>query len=287
MRYITDEHKNITHVVVPIDEWNSMLEKRGAEDDSINPYQPVIAWLEDELKKHAPDGKVPSLINLSSAIQGEERYVPLPVYNMLRTILDNKHIAGNNSSVQRFGGLTSLLSLMYTFALSADSKTIAIAYILRNNEFYSTLHNTETDIDSKDESVLAGYGFNITKFKREGEPELLTTLYSGHKSEFVFKAINSGIADYFQLQPIKERVRRDPEALRLFFYDLFDALDEILAKEPEYTEIFKKYPLVDRLAKAVYPNNTLSGSTSRVYKAAKEARQIIVKDWQKYVSVAL
>ncbi len=66
---------------------------------------------------------------------------------------------------------------------------------------------------------------------------------------------------------------------------MFDALNEMITEEPSFEEVFKQEPLVDRLATVVYPNNTLSGSTSRVYKSAKEARTIIAVDWQKYVSV--
>jgi len=120
---------------------------------------------------------------------------------------------------------------------------------------------------------------------REAETELLDVLYAGDKSEFIFTAMGAGIGSYFKLSPIKERIRREPERLRIFFYDLFEALDEILVREPSLNDIFKKYPLVDELAKVIYPSNTLSGSTSRVYKAVKEARTIIASDWQKYVAV--
>ncbi len=285
MQYITDEHKNITHVLVPIEEWNSMLEKQGS-DHAINPYQSVIEWIESTLKDRSPNGKIPSLVGLSARIQGESLYVTLPVYNILRTILQNKMlISGERTTMKKFGGLDVLLSLMYPFALKADTKTIAVAYILRNDKFYKALHNTKTNITPNDLAVFIRYGFDIDMFKEEADTELLDMLYNGHKSEFIFTAMSSNITDFFSLSSIKERVRREPELLRLFFYDLFEALDEILDSESSFGEIFKIHPLVDKLAKAVYPSNTLSGSTSRVYKAAKEARTIIASDWQKYVSV--
>lgn len=284
MRYVTDEHKNITHVLVPIDEWNSMLEKKG-EDQTINPYQPVIDWLEKTLKEQSPDKSVPSMINLASSISGLQPLRILPAYNILRTILDNQLLLESSPNLMRFGKMTTLLSMSYGFVLKADAKVIAVAYILRNNDFYAALRNTQERISTADSKILSSFGFNLEKFLATASEELLEHLYTGHKSEFVFMAMEEGIVDAFDLSVIKERVRRDPEVLRLFFFDLFEALDEILGLEPDFTEIFKKYPLVDKLAKAVYPNNTLSGSTSRVYKAAKEARQIIASDWKKYVSV--
>lgn len=285
MQYITDDHKNITHVLVPIEEWNSMLEKQGS-DHAINPYQSVIEWIESTLEARSPNGKTPSLVGLSARMQGESRYVTLPAYNMLRTILQNKTlVSGEGTAMKKFGGLDVLLSLMYPFALKGDTKTIAVAYILRNDEFYTALHNTQKNIAPSDAAVLAHYGFDIDAFKKEVESELLDVLYTGHKSEFVFTAMGSNITDFFSLSSIKERVRREPELLRLFFFDLFGALDEVLESETSFNEVFKKHPLVDKLAKAVYPSNTLSGSTSRVYKAAKEARTIIASGWQNYVSV--
>ncbi len=285
MRYITDEHKNITHVLVPIDEWNSMLEKRG-EDSSINPYQPAIEWIESILEAKSPTGKIPPLVGLAASAAGQDLYANMPVYNMLRTVLENKTLmAGGGAAMNKFGGLGTLLSLMYPSVLQADTKTVAVMYILRNDEFYTALHNTEEGISTSDATVLAHYGFDVEKFKREVEPELLDVLYSGDKSEFIFTAMGVDIGSYFKLSPIKERVRREPEQLRIFFYDLFEVLDEILVREPSLYDIFKKYPLVDKLAKVIYPSNTLSGSTSRVYKAAKEARTIIANDWKKYVSV--
>lgn len=285
MRYITDEHKNITHVLVPIDEWNGMLEKQG-EDSAINPYQPAIEWIEATLKAKSTTGKIPPLVGLAARVAGQDLYASLPVYNMLRTVLENKTLlAGDGAAMNKFGGLGTLLSLMYPSVLQADTKTVAVMYILRNDEFYTALHNTEESISSSDATVLVHYGFDVEKFKREAEPELLDVLYTGDKSEFIFTAMGADIGSYFKLSPIKERVRREPEQLRIFFYDLFEALDEILVREPSLNDIFKKYPLVDKLAKVIYPSNTLSGSTSRVYKAAKEARTIIADDWKKYVSV--
>lgn len=285
MQYITDEHKNITHVIVPIEEWNSMLEKQGS-DHTINPYQPVIEWIESTLEARSPNGKIPSLVGIKARMQGESLYLTLPVYNILRTILQNKTlVSGEGAAMKKLGGLDMVLSLMYPFVHKADAKTIAVAYILRNNEFYTALHNTNNTVDTTDAAVLKRYGFNIDAFKQEAEAELLDVLYTGHKSEFVFTAMSSNIVDFFSLSPVKQRVRREPELLRLFFYDLFEALDEITKEKPEFNDLFRQYPLVDRLAKAVYPSNTLSGSTSRVYKAAKEARTIIASDWQKYVSV--
>ncbi len=285
MRYITDEHKNITHVLVPIDEWNGMLEKQG-EDNSINPYQPVIEWIEETLKAKSPIGITPPLIGLSAKMAGQDLFANMPTYNMLRTILQKRVLESEvGSIVKKNKTLQILLSQMYPFALKADTMTIAIAYILRNNEFYTALHNTNEGVSSSDAKILKLYGFDIEKFNKEASKTLLTSLYSGNQSEFVFTALNENIVNYFNLVSIKERVRREPETLRLFFYDLFNTLDEVLEEDTSFHEIFKKYPLVDRLAKVIYPNNTLSGSTSRVYKAAKEARTIIANDWQNYVSV--
>ena len=287
MQYITDEHKNITHVLVPIDEWNSMLEKQGADDSPINPYQPAIEWIESILEAKSPTGKIPPLVGLTAKMAGQDLYANMPAYNVLRTVLENKALmAGGGAAMNKFGGLGTLLSLMYPSVLQADTKTVAVMYIIRNDEFYTALGNTEEGISTSDATVLAHYGFDVKKFKREAEPELLNVLYGGDKSEFVFAAMGADIGSFFKLSPIKERVRREPEQLRIFFYDLFEALDEILIREASLNDVFKKYPLVDKLAKAVYPSNTLSGSTSRVYKAAKEARTIIANDWQKYVSVS-
>jgi len=285
MQYVTDEHKNITHVLVPIDEWNSMLEKKG-EDQTINPYQPVINWLEKTLTETSPDHTLPSMVKFSSVVAGYSPLLTLPTYNILRTILDEQKLLKTSPNLKHFGKMTTLLNLSYGFVFKADAKVIAVAYIIRNNDFYRALRNTADVIDPSDAKILSSFGLDLDKFLESASEELLEHLYTGHKSEFVFMAMSEGIVDSFDLSIIKERVRRDPEVLRLFFFDLFEALDEILGVEPDFTDIFKKYPLVDKLAKAIYPDNTLSGSTSRVYKAAKEARQIIATDWQKYVSVS-
>ncbi len=286
MKYIVDERKEITHVLVPIDEWISMREKQG-EDSSINPYQPAIEWIESTLKANSPTGEIPSLVGLSTRIEGQDLYSNMPVYNMLKTILEQNLLMGSEevAAMNKSGGLRDLLSLMYPSVPITDAKAVAVMYILRNNEFYTALRNTEEGIPSSDVTVLSHYGFDIEKFKREAEPKLLNILYSGDKSEFVFTAMSTDIGSFFKLSPIKERIRREPGQLRFFFYDLFDALDEILLKAPSLNDVFKQHPLVDKLAKAVYPSNTLSGSTSRVYKAAKEARTIIAGDWQDYVDV--
>ncbi len=285
MQYITDEHKNVTHVVVPLELWNSMLENRES-NLSVNSYQSVIGWIEDKLKANSVEGSTSPFIDISKKTQTGDLFKNFPIYNMMRSILKNDILQTGRGSIQiKYDGLNVLLSTMYPFARGVDARTIAIAYILRNDEFYKALLGTNKNISDSNRKILSKFGFNIEKFKEEAKSELSNTLYTGNKSGFIFSAINLNIGEFFSLSPIKERIRREPELLRLFFFDMFDALNEMITEEPSFEEVFKQEPLVDRLATVVYPNNTLSGSTSRVYKSAKEARTIIAVDWQKYVSV--
>jgi len=289
MQYITDEHKNITHVLVPIDKWNMLQEKLG-ELEFHNPYQSVIDYLGDMVKKAEKDyGDIFPPQKLSQKYTGTAHHVNLPIYRLLIDILKgDEHIAKivediKNPKVSNLGLHGSITSFVLP-SHKIDAKTIAVFYILRNKEFYGALCNSKDTIWPGDQKIFQQYGFDIEKFKSEVDPGLLTVLYTQHKSEFIRES-SPIIAKYFSLTPIKERIRREPELLRLFFFDIFEAHDELIGKEPLFGEIFRKYPLVDKLAKEFYPSNTLSGATSRVYKAAKEARTIINTDWQKYVSV--
>ncbi len=289
MQYITDEHKNVTHVLVPISKWNLLQEKLG-EHKFHNPYQSVIDYLEDMVEKTKEDySKIFPPVKLSQRLAGKDPHINLPISGLLIDILKgDEHIAKivediKNPKVSNLGLHSSIASFVLP-SHKIDAKNIAVFYILRNKEFYDALRNSKDTILPADQKIFQQYGFDIEKFKSEVDPELLTVLYSHHKSEFIREA-SPTIAKYFSLTPIKERIRREPELLRLFFFDIFESYDELLGKEPLFAEIFKNYPLVDKLAKEFYPGNTLSGATSRVYKATKEARTIVKTDWQKYVSV--
>lgn len=285
MQYLTDENKNITHVLVPIDEWNTFLQSRN-EAPLLNPYQPVLDWLGNRIKERSVAGNIPRLVGAGEIGQREALYSTLPNYIMLKEVLQKETLSfGDDFLEKMFGKLGVILSEMYSFALVADTVDIAVAYILRNNNFYVALSNTEGEISASDTQVLHDFGFNIQLFKQKADPKLLDILYRKNKSEFVFSAMAYNIVDFFSLLPAKKRMRREPEILRLFFFDIFEALDEILKKEPSFIKIFEKYPLVDALAKAIYPDNTLSGATSRVYKATKEANTIISSNIKSYVFI--
>jgi len=281
MQYITDKDKNITHVIVPIDEWNTLFQSRN-KDEIINPYQSVLDWIEDRIIERSENGSLPSFAGEIKAGQT----VALPAYHMLKETLQNNVSAfGSNEGETMFGGFGKILSEMYSFALSASTVDIAVAYILRNDAFYTALSHTKTQISVSDEKVLLDYGFNIHSFKKNADSALLDILYGNNKSEFAFIAMRYNIVDYFSLLPAKKRMRREPEILRLFFFDIFEVQDEILKKEPSFVKVFDKYPLVDKLAQVIYPDNTLSGATSRVYKATKEAKTIISSNIKSYVFI--
>ena len=284
MRYITDENKNITHVIVPLEEWNRMLEDRG-KDQMINLYQPAIEWIESYIMDRSEDGNIPSFDILKEEGGKSSFYLTLPIYNLLRIILhEGLSLSMEGSGTKKFGKLSFLLSEIYSFVLKDKKETIIpIAYILRNDKFYSTLRKTKKSIDDADARILKKYGFNIYEFKKKSDRKLLDSLYNSHKSEFIFTAMELNISEFFSLILSKKRIRKEPEILRLFFFDIFEALDEILGKEATLSEIFEKHPLVDLLAKMIYPENTLSGATSRVYKSLKEARTIISSDMSTYV----
>ena len=285
MQYLTDENKNITHVLVPINDWNTMLQSRN-EDQVLNPYQPVLDWLDHQIQERSVTGDIPRLVGATEIGKKEALYSTLPSYIMLKEILQKETLSfGDDFLEKMFGKLGVILSEMYSFALVANTVDIAVAYILRNNEFYMALSNTEGEISASDKQVLHDFGFNIQLFKEKADPKLLGILYRKNKSEFAFSAMSYNIVDFFHLLPAKKRMRREPEILRLFFFDIFEALDEILKKEASFIKIFEKYPLVDVLAQAIYPDNTLSGATSRVYKATKEANTIISSGVKSYVFI--
>ncbi len=289
MQYITDEHKNITHVLVPIDKWNTLQVKLG-KNPSQNPYQPVVDYIETKIRETEADYKnIFPPRTVRDKFAGRPIHLNMPIYRLLMDILKgDEHMEKivediKNPKVSNLG----LHNSITTFILPVhkiDAKIIAVFYMLRNEEFYQALCNSKDTVSPSEKSIFDRYGFNIEKFKSEIDPTLLTVLYTQHKNEFIRES-SPVIAKYFSLTPIKERIRREPELMRLFFFDIFETLDELLSKEPSFGEIFRTYPLVDTLAKEFYPSNTLSGATSRVYKAAKEARMIVKTDWQKYVSV--
>jgi len=289
MQYITDEHKNITHVLVPIDKWNTLQVQLGKQQ-SLNPYQPVVDHIETKIEETEVGYKnIFPPRTASDMVAGRAIHVNMPIFRLLVDILKgDEYIAKivediQNPKVSNLGLHISITSFILP-AHKIDAKIIAVSYILRNEEFYQALCNSKDTVSPSEKSIFDRYGFNIEKFKSEMDPTLLTVLYTQHKNEFIRESLPV-IAKYFSLTPIKERIRREAELMRLFFFDIFETLDELLSKEPSFGEIFRTYPLVDTLAKEFYPSNTLSGATSRVYKAGKEARMIVKTDWQKYVSV--
>ena len=289
MQYITDEHKNITHVLVPIDKWNTLQVKLGKKP-SQNPYQPVIDYIETKTNEtEAGYKKIFPPRTGGDMVSGRGIHVNMPICRLLMDILrGDEHMEKivediKNPKVSNLGLHISITSFILP-AHKIDAKIIAVSYMLRNEEFYQALCNSKGTVSPSEKNIFDQYGFNIEKFKSEIDSTLLTVLYTQDKNEFIRESL-PGIAKYFSLTPIKERIRREPELLRLFFFDIFEAHDELIGKEPSFGEIFRTYPLVDTLAKEFYSSNTLSGATSRVYKAAKEARIIVKTDWQKYVSV--
>ena len=288
MQYITDTHKNITHVLVPIEEWNVLQAKIG-DHKPLNPYQPIIDYMKAKVGETSVEYRLifSNQLPLDTGTI-EPDHINMPICRLLIDILEgDEYIEEIVEDIKNTTFLPGLELSMTSFLLpirKVDAKIIAVSYILRNEEFYQALCNSKDMVSPSEKSIFNRYGFNIEEFKSEMDPTLLTVLYTQHKNEFIRESLLV-IAKYFSLTPIKERIRREPELMRLFFFDIFETLDELLSKEPSFGEIFGTYPLVDTLAKEFYPGNTLSGATSRVYKAKKEARVIVNTDWQKYVSV--
>jgi len=294
MQYICDNDKNVTHVIVPIDEWESMLEKAGSAEE-YNPYQPVIDWLKEVLE-HRAQGSEMILLGGLAMLEGSspdsaqkpnlELFKVLPTYKLLLYVLENNYLqyGGGGVASQRFTDFKSVLNIFYSYVETGGVKEVAEAYILRNKDFMAALQRTKAEVEEEDKNILESFGFDVDRFKHEASNELQEFLYKGYKTEFIFMAMYEDINRYFRLIPHKDRLRREPEILRFFFYDIFNTLDEILVEKSEFKNIFKKYPLVDKLAKAIYPSNTLSGATSRVYKATNEARKIINSEWKKYAT---
>lgn len=284
MNYITDDNKHITHVIVPIDEWNTILEQQGKTIE-VNPYGTVITYLEQQLI--AANGEVPPLFKIPLPATGEIFFAKLHTYNMLLNILQDQPMERKKTRSHElvFGGVTQQLQMLYPFGMpKTKTEATATAYILRNDNFYHALRNYRATESDGDRQTLVNFGFDITKFLQDANPKLLKTLYDGHQTDFISEAMPI-ITKYFRFKPIKQRIRQEPEVLRLFFFDIFTALDDVLIDEPSFKEIFDSYSLVDKLAKMIYPKNTLSGSTSRVYKATKEAKDIINDAWKNYVSI--
>jgi len=289
MQYITDEHKNITHVLVPIDKWNTLQVQLG-KHESLNPYQPVIDYIETKIEETEAGYKnIFPPRTTGDGFTVRAIHVNMPICRLLVDILKGDEyitkIAEDITKPKLLNRKSGNSNTPFDLPVhKTDAKIIAVSYILRNEEFYQALSNSKDIVSSSEQSIFDKYGFDIEKFKSEVNPSLLIVLYTQHKNEFIRESLLA-IIKYFSLTPIKERIRREPELMRLFFFDIFETLDELLSKEPSFGEIFRTYPLVDTLAKEFYPSNTLSGATSRVYKAAKEARMIVKTDWQKYVSV--
>ena len=246
MEYITDKYKNITHVVVSIEQWNKIL---GDQLLTVNPYEPVLSWLKDKTQI--------GHITLRSALGGVELMPTDPVQPY---------------------------SVIYGRSSFSDAKGISVAYILRNNDFYTALANTKTGVSDADRATLSSFGFDVDLFLSSASKRLLGVVHSENRRNFISDTMMNSMGDYFDLTIIHRRLRLDAEVLRLFFFDVFEILRETLDVKPDFIEIFKKYSLVDKLAKDIYPENTYSGSTSRVYKANKEAKKIIGSGWREYVT---
>ena len=289
MQYITDEEKNITHVVVPIEEWNRLTGSRQKPTSIENPYSSAVAYLDEIIDVEGLEGN-----------NHKKILTTYPTLNMLKNILEDEKFKMTHQSKR---GLMPwldkiLFPKMYSFSgkqnlNNLNARNFAINYIMRNHEFYMALVNSQDKITKRDESIFKKYGFQIHKFKEEADSELLDILYNKGKEEFIFYAtqltetyfFKSRIDHFFLLSPIKERIRTQADTLRIFLFDIFEALNLLIHKNPELDKLFNDAPLVDYLAVALYPDNTLSGATSRVYKATKEAKKIIESDWTKYVEV--
>lgn len=263
MRYIVDEKKNITHVVVPIEEWNK-LQKYHSEA-IINPYKEVIGFLETKFM----NGSIPLLYGLASIDKSGSLMKNKLTYNILRELLEGYTLPSQELR-------SKIFHIQKNFYLSyvGDAKSIAIGYILRSEDFYARL-------TKKDKKLKSIYGFDVENFFQSANSELIEILHKKSRYDFIFSSLGE-MNQYFSLTPVRLRVRKEPEVLRLFYFDLFETVKEILLAKASFEETFKNHPLVDIIAKAVYSENTLSGSTSRVYKARKEAEKIVQGDWVKY-----
>jgi len=282
MQYLTDENKNITHVVISIDEWNQLQEQLDTTT-IINPYTSVIEYVHQLLNRNKTDLSLlgtaglsaPSFsLNILDRIKKKDKKEKVS-YRILLELLE-----GYTLPSKKFNSKILKIQLK-TYSFVSDTISIAVGYIVRNDEFYTRL--SQSSNGKVDEKLKKEYGFDAEKFFNDTDNELLSILKDGDRYDFIFASTEHDIKKFFSLTPIKLRIRKEPELLRFFYYDLFRVSQLISTNNSSFEEIFKKYPLVDVIAKAVYTENTLSGATSRVYKARKEAETIVQEDWKKYV----
>ena len=276
MNYITDENKNITHVVVTIEEWNGLQQRLGNEN-TFNPYSQVLEAIRGIDSELSVDKLFIKKVGYQVGIAKH------PAFGYLMYLLDDEMLPANSGSFVFSKDKADSLRQIYSWGKKPDLVSIAVAYIIRSDGFYKSFMQALNGENVADH-LQNKYGFNYDLFEGEIGKKWIQSWKEDSQDMMIFR-LYPMIVDFFSLKPLQgKRLRTEAELNRLVIYDLIKAQEKLASQVPALKSIFDKYPLVDRLAKVFFADNTLSGATSRIYKAKKEASKYISGDWKEYVS---
>lgn len=276
MNYITDENKNITHVVIEIEEWNELQQRLG-DTHTFNPYSQVL----DAIREIDNELSIDKLFIKKIGYQVD---IPKhPAFGYLMYLLDNEILPIESNTFAFSKDKAVNLRQIYSWGRKPDPVSIAVAYIIRSDDFYKSFmqalngQNVSNDLQKK-------YGFDYNSFEGSVGKEWIQGWKEDSHDMMIFR-LYPMIVDFFNLSTVQgKRLRTEAELNRLVIFDLMKAQEKLVSQVPALKSIFDKYPLVDSLAKVFFSDNTLSGATSRIYKAKKEASKYISGGWKEYVS---
>lgn len=253
IKYLIDDDGNTTHAVVPIDEWDNII-------DELNDFRN-----EEKDKDYIKPEVTSSLGQMAMLHQIYSKY---PNFDAMRDILDDE----------------------YKYFSSFSSNDIGLLYLVRSPEFcnFLNMHNkVELDEISKKYSDFFIYKKDGSQITADDVRDFLHTMMAATQFDHLIRWFNARFQ--FGEKISKNKIRRDADFRRLFIYDcmvLFSKAYDKKIRNP-LSEAPGTEGLIAGNNMKIFLSQLLfkTESTLQVHRLLKEAKERIEQfGWKKYVA---